>query len=146
MKYGSLIFEKKAFWVVQKYLESNPAVEDYAHKNVLDLLKENMAKAIVLDAKDIPSDSVQLYCFVTVKSVSGWQETFQLVLPNEEDIKKNRFSVMGSLGALVIGISEGDTLIYGLPGNIMSLKIEKVKQKMTRDMSEEDLNHLYKIN
>lgn len=128
MKYGSLVFGKENFVMVKYYQETNEICEDYAHQNTLAILTENMSNAMVFDSDDIPSDIVQIYTEVSVSSKSGWIETFCLVPPYEENIKKNKISVISTLGASIIGLSEGDTLQYGLPGNIMSLKIEKVVQ------------------
>jgi regulator of nucleoside diphosphate kinase len=146
MKYGSLIFEKMDFLMVRKYRESNPTLEDYAHRNLLDILEQNMSEAILYDAYDIPTDIIQLYSFITVKCTSGWNDTFQLVPPHEENIKKNRFSVVSSLGASFIGHSEGDSIRYGLPGNTLSIKIGKVAQteeKVSLDNSQENLKTCY---
>ena len=126
MKYGSLIFEKKEFLTIKSSTNSKPLLEDYAHKNLLDMLKKNMNEAILFNDRDMPTDIVRLYSLITVKCSSGWVGTFQLVLPKEVDTKKNRFSVISSVGASFIGLSEGDAVRYGLPGNSMVLKINKV--------------------
>lgn len=128
MKYGSLVFGKENFVMVKYYQESNEIIEDYAHQNSLVTLTENMSNAMVFDNEDIPTDIVQIYSEVSMSSKSGWVEKFCLVPPYEENIKKNKISVISTLGASIIGLSEGDRLQYGLPGNIMSLKIEKVVQ------------------
>ncbi|MEZ2416194.1 GreA/GreB family elongation factor [Muriicola sp. E247] len=128
MKYGSLVFGKENFVMVKYYQETNEIWEDYAHKNTLAILAKNMSNAMVFDSDEVPNDIVQIYTEVSVSSKSGWVETFCLVPPYEENFKKNRISVISSLGASLIGLSEGDTLQYGLPGNIMSLKIKKALQ------------------
>lgn len=127
MRYGSLVLEKKDFVLIKRYQHLNHYIEDYAHKDALDTLDENMANALIFDLEDMPDDVIRLYSFVTVSCESGWRETFQLVLPIEDDIANDRISVQSTLGASVIGLSEGDRINYGLPSNIMSLKIEKVK-------------------
>lgn len=145
MKYGSLIFGKENFVMVKYYQETNKIYEDYAHKNTLVALTENMLNAMVFDSNDIPSDIIQIYTTVSVSSRSGWTETFRLVPPYEENIKSNKVSVISILGASIIGLSEGDTLQYGLPGNIISLKIEKVmqsKKDIKLEMSKEAFDQI----
>lgn len=132
MKYGSLIFGKENFVMVKYYQETNEMCEHYAHQNTLDILTENMSNAMVVDSEDVPVDIVQIYSDISVKSKSGWEETFRLVPPYEENIKSNKISVISILGASIIGLSEGDSFKYGLPGNIMSLKITKVVQSKKR--------------
>jgi len=126
MKYGKLILEKSDFALIKQYQRANLTYEDYAHKNTLDTLKNLMSKAIILKAEQMPSDVVQLYSTVTVTCNSQWQEEFTLVAPSEENIKKNQTSVMSTLGASIIGLSEGDNIKYGLPGSTIFLKIETV--------------------
>lgn len=128
MKYGSLVFQKEHFVLIKYYQEMNKTLENYAHKNTLDILAEHMSNALIFDADTIPSDEVQLYSEIVVTCSSGWQETFELVSPEEENIKKQKVSVMSTLGASVIGLSKGDRFQYGLPADRLSLKIDKVLQ------------------
>ena len=127
MKYGSLVFEKSEFLKIKQYQELNVMIEDYAHKNVLDILHQHLVTAMQLDEIDIPYDIIRMYSTVTVKGSSGIQQKFQLVAPKEVEVKKNKISVVSSLGASVIGRAVGDKISYGLPGEMMSLVIEKVE-------------------
>lgn len=139
MQYGSLVLEKKDFVMIKRYLHLNRYIEDYAHKDVLDTLVENMATALICDEEDMPDDVVRLYSYVQVSSPSGWLETVQLVLPYEDDIAKDNISVQSPLGASLIGRSEGDRIQYGLPFDILSLKIKNVspgKKHTEKDISE----------
>lgn len=129
MKYGSLVLEKKDFAMIKRYQQLNHYMEDYWHKDALDKLDENMVEAIVMNLDEIPDDVIRLYSKVTVTSKSGWIKTFELVLPYEHDSKNHKISVLRTLGASVIGLSEGDSLNYRLPGNILALIIEKVEQR-----------------
>ena len=132
MQYGSLVFGKENFVMIKYFQEMNEMYADYAHKNTLDLLTENMSNALIVDTDKLPKDIVQIYSTITVSSKSGWLETFRLVPPYEERIKNGKISVISTLGASVIGLSEGDTLSYGLPGHMMLLRIEKVAQGRKR--------------
>ena len=99
MKYGCLVFGKEDFLKVKRYQQKNSTLEDYMHKNTLDILESNMSDAMILDSDDVPSDVIQLHSKVTVTCESRWQETFRLVPPAKENIKNNRISVVSSLGA-----------------------------------------------
>jgi len=118
--------------MIKYYREVNKVFEDYSHKNTLDLLETNMSKAMIVDFEDLPPDVVQIYSTITVRSRSGWDETFQLVPPFRENVKKYKISAISTLGASVIGLSKGDTLRYGLPGSTLILNIEKVIQGKKR--------------
>jgi len=126
MKYGSLVFGKDNFEMIQFYYEINETYEDYAHKNTLDVLTENMSNALVVNAEDVPEDVVQIYSTITISSTSGWRDIFKLVPPSEKNIRKNKISVVGTLGASIVGLSEGDSIKFGLPGDLIYLTIKKV--------------------
>tara|TARA_R110002051_G_scaffold34256_3_gene76303 strand:+ start:23091 stop:23486 length:396 start_codon:yes stop_codon:yes gene_type:complete len=129
MKYGSLVLEKNEFRMIKDYQEMNVTIEDYAHKNVLEILHQNMSIAMLFAAEDIPFDIIKMYSTITLVGNAGRHETFQIVPPNEVNIPKKKISVLSNLGASLIGRAESDKITYGLPGNVISLKIEQVKQK-----------------
>mgnify|MGYP003638130891 FL=1 len=140
MKYGSLVFGKGDFVVLKQYLKMDSAMEDYSHKNVLEILEANMNNSIILEEEYLPADIIQLYSKIIVKCGSKWQETFQIVGPSEENLKRNKISTISSLGASLIGLSQGDKIQFGLPGSTLSLTIQKVKQlekKVKVDISED---------
>ena len=72
MKYGSLIFKKENFVMIKYYQEMNGMLENYVHKNTLDILTDNMSEALIVDRDDIPTDIVQIYSTVTLSSTCGW--------------------------------------------------------------------------
>jgi regulator of nucleoside diphosphate kinase len=128
MKYGSLVLEKNEFLKIKKYQEKNVIIEDYAHKSTLEILSQHMSTAMIFETEDIPFDIIKMNSIVNVIGAFGIRQSFQIVAPNEIDVKQNKISVLSSLGATVIGLAQGDSVNYGLPGNLMSLKIEKVRQ------------------
>ena len=128
MRYDSLILEKKDFVMILRHRESGQRIEDYSHLDALQRLEENMAKATVHNLEDMPEDIIRLYSWVTVSSTSGWQKTFQVMLPYEQDINQDRISVQSDLGATVFGHAEGDLVQFGIPIGVIHLKIEKVEQ------------------
>ena len=127
MKYGSLVFKEETFAMIQYYLEVNEVFEDYAHKNVLDMLSENMLRAIIIDSENMPEDVVQINATVTVRFGTDHIKNLWLVPPKEADLKKDKISVISTLGASIIGLSEGDSVGFGLPGNLLKLNIERVQ-------------------
>jgi len=151
MKYESLVSGKEDFAMIGRYLALNHTLEDYVHKNTLDTLEENMSNALLLDTENLPEDIIHIYSKITVSCESTWSETFQIVPPEEEDIRKDKISVINTLGASVIGLSEGDHIKYGLPGDIMKLKIIKVEQSkkqvevdIAQDLFEKSIPKHYK--
>ena len=149
MKYGSLVLEKHDFLMTKKFMELNVFLEDYMHKNALEILDKNLENALILQTETMPSDIVRLDSKVIVTNPLGWREQFELVSPDEANPKENKISVTSSLGASIIGRSEGDFVEFGIPGNMMMLRLEKVEQSGRRTMlavSESELKKLFKRN
>lgn len=81
MKYGSLVLEESEFIAIKNHLENNLSIEDYAHKNALELLAQNMGIAMVLNTADIPFDIVTINSTIKVTGASGVHQTFTIVPP-----------------------------------------------------------------
>ncbi|WP_421801224.1 GreA/GreB family elongation factor [Flagellimonas sp.] len=110
LRYGNLILERNDFLMVKKYLQGGPGLEEYTHDNVLALLRENLQKAIIMDETNMPSEIIRLYSIVSVVSSSGIEACFQLVLPDEVDLERDKISELSSLGCSVMGLSKGDII------------------------------------
>lgn len=149
LRYGNLVLEKQDFLMLTRYMQGPLGLEDYTHGNVLALLKENFRDAIILDEKNMPSEIVRLYSIISVVSSSGMEEYFQLVPPDEVDLEMDKISVLSSLGCSVLGLSQGDVIRYGVPSDVVSLRLDKVQQVVTRTkltISEKELRILFKRN
>ena len=128
MKYGNPILEKKDFVKLKKMFNFHRHYEDYAHKDVLDRLKERMDTALVLDEGEMPDDVVRLNTKVTVADREGHKQTFFLVGPAERDHRQGNTSVLSSLGASVIGLAHGDSTRIGVPPDFRYVQLIYVKQ------------------
>ena len=145
MKYGRLVFFFFLFLMIKKYQTKDLTYQDYSHKNILDVLNRNMSEAIIFNTDEMSADIVQIYSYITVRYASGWQDRFQVVEPCKENVKRNKVSVISSLGASVIGLSEGDSLTFGLPGSRITFEIEKVqrgREKVVLSITDRDIKKM----
>jgi regulator of nucleoside diphosphate kinase len=131
MKYGNLILEKRDFVKLKKLLNFHRHYEDYAHKDVLDRLKERVDAALILDEAEMPDDVVRLNTKVTVADRNGDKRTFFLVGPAERHQRQGTTSVLSSLGASVIGMAQGDSTRMGVPPDFRYVLLVQVKQAQT---------------
>lgn len=147
LKYGNLVLERDDFLMIKKYLRGGLGVEDYTHDNVLALLRENLQKATIMNETNMPSEIVRLYSIVSIVSSSGIEACFQLVPPDEVDLERDKVSVLSSLGCTVMGLSKGDTIRFGVPSDVVSLRLTKVQQVDARNglaISEKELRDILK--
>lgn len=80
---------------------------------VSELLLDEIARAEVRPAGDIPRDVVIMGTTVEfVSDSTGRNRTVQLVLPQDEDISNGRISILTPVGAGLIGLREGQSIMW----------------------------------
>ncbi|MCK0135527.1 GreA/GreB family elongation factor [Arenibacter sp. S6351L] len=129
MKYKNLIIEKKEFVLLKRYMNLSGYYKDVTlGKSVKKLLTE-LESAKICDEVDMPKDVIRFNSTITIRSENGWTRKFQLVMPNDSDVKRDKVSILTPMGAAVIGYAEGDTLIWEFPNGEQRLTIEKIEQE-----------------
>ena len=95
-----------------------------------DLLLGELERAdIRLDAA-VPADTVTMEAFVEfLDEAHGTTRTVQLVYPSQADIAANRISVLTPVGAGLLGLSEGQSIVWpDRAGRERPLKIIRVRK------------------
>ena len=97
---------------------------------VSELLLEEIARAKVQSAARIPRDVVTMNAQVEfVDEASGATRLVQLVYPRHADIAANRVSILTPIGAGLIGLREGQSIVWpDREGNERKLTIVNVIQ------------------
>jgi len=105
-------------------LASVGSVHDSDH--LLTLTRE-LARAIVVDSDEVPSDVVTMHTTVKVRDLeTGKHASYTLVYPPLADLKAGRISVLAPLGIALLGFREGDEIGWQMPGGNRRLRIERV--------------------
>jgi regulator of nucleoside diphosphate kinase len=103
---------------------ANTAALDRQH---LEMLSDELDRAIIVDDETIPSDVIRMRTHVRVRDSSSKQsEDYTLVYPWEADVHLNLLSVLAPLGTALLGFREGDRIDWQLPGGARELHVEKV--------------------
>ncbi|WEK44632.1 MAG: nucleoside diphosphate kinase regulator [Candidatus Sphingomonas colombiensis] len=97
---------------------------------VSELLLEEIGRANVHGAARMPRDVVTMQASVEfVDEASGASRTVQLVYPKEADISAGRVSILTPVGAGLIGLREGQSILWpDREGHRRTLSIVKVTQ------------------
>lgn len=127
MKHGNLIIEKKEYVLLKRLMNLSGYYKDETLRKSVKKLLGELESALVLEDVKMPDDVVRFNSVITIGSKEGWHKTFQLVLPNESNIKEDKISITTPMGAAVIGYAEGDTIIWEFPNGIKELTIEKIE-------------------
>jgi regulator of nucleoside diphosphate kinase len=94
-------------------------------------LSEELKTANIVDEDKMPYDIVRFNSKVTVALNNGIQETLQVVIPMDRDIKTNKISVLTPMGSALFGYSKGDTVLWDFPSGKQQIKITDVQQEET---------------
>lgn len=105
------------------------AAEDH-QPDVSEMLLQEIGRARLHPAARIPADIVTMHSTVEFTDrATGATRTLQLVYPGQADIAEGRISILTPVGAGLIGLSAGQSIIWpDRHGKERILTIEKVTQ------------------
>lgn len=92
-----------------------------------ELLLGELNSAKVVEPQEIPVNVVTMNSIVKIsflnikKSVS-----FQLVYPNEADIKKNKISIFSPIATALIGYKVSDEIEWVVPSGLTKIRIDEI--------------------
>ncbi|MBD3165637.1 transcription elongation factor GreA [bacterium] len=103
--------------------ESAKERQGYLHVRMAQLQSRHQ-KLSSINLDDIDPNSVGLYSTVEMKETgNGKQVTYELVLPEEMDIKKGRISIMSPIGQQLRGKTAGDVFTIEIPARSFEVEI-----------------------
>jgi len=129
MKHGNLIIEKKEYVLLKRMMNLSGYYKDETLRKSVKKLVGELESAQICDETDMPEDVIRFNTMVTIVSKNGWRKKFQLVMPNDSDVRNNKISILTPMGAAVMGYAEGDSLVWEFPSGEQKLSIEKVEQE-----------------
>ncbi len=80
---------------------------------VAELLYEELGRAVLHTAEDMPPNIVTMNCTVEfIDEKSGMRRMLKLVYPKDADIGHDRLSILTPMGAGLIGMVAGETIAW----------------------------------
>jgi regulator of nucleoside diphosphate kinase len=93
----------------------------------LQRLEDELDRAVVVDATEIPPDTVTLDSRVVLLDLDSKEELlFTLVLPSRSNIDEGRISVLAPLGMAVLGYRVGSDIEWEVPAGRRRLRVQSV--------------------
>lgn len=87
-------------------------------------LKDKVSRAEIIDCSSVGCERAVFGTVVSLLDLNTDEElAYQLLGPDEADVKKGSISVVSPLGQSIIGKSVGDEVIVKTPGGIRELEI-----------------------
>jgi regulator of nucleoside diphosphate kinase len=100
---------------------------EYAHREDLVLLGEELERAVEVEADAVPPDVVTLNSTVRVIDLENREAMdYTIVMPGEANYDAGRISVLAPLGTALLGYRVGDEIEWDVPRGIRHLRIDAV--------------------
>ncbi len=98
-------------------------LRDHAH------LESELQRAEIVDAREVPPDVVTMNSRVVFEDVDTGKTTeVTIVLPQDADIDRGRISVLAPVGTALLGLAEGDSIVWPFPdGSSRCLRVVQVR-------------------
>jgi len=127
VKTKNIVITEADYVRLQRLVESSRVFRQRDAKH-LDDLEQELERAAIMKAGEVPSDVVTMNSRVKVKDLeSGRVTTYQIVFPREADIAKNRISVLAPIGTGLLGYSAGTTVEWQVPSGMRRFHILEVE-------------------
>ncbi len=93
----------------------------------INLLKDELNRAYILDPNDLPTDQVVFGRRVTVRDLdSGDDEVFVLVGPGQDNIDENKILTTSPIGQGLLGKKIGDVAEIKVPMGTLRFKVKEI--------------------
>ena len=91
-------------------------------------LKDKLGRAEVIDCTAVSSDKAVFGTVVTLMDMDTDEEiSYQLLGPEEADVKKGSISVLSPLGNSILGKEVGDEVIARTPGGVREFEVVDIQ-------------------
>ncbi len=91
-------------------------------------LKDKLSRAEVIDCSSVDCSRAVFGTVVTLMDLNTDEEvTYQLLGPEEADVKKGSISILSPIGRAIIGKQEGDEVAIRTPGGMREMEIMAIR-------------------
>lgn len=92
-------------------------------------LKDKLGRAEVIDCTKVDTSRVVFGTVVELMDLETEEEvTYQLLGPEESDVKKGSISVLSPIGSCMLGKEEGDEVVVNTPGGKREFEVVEIRQ------------------
>jgi transcription elongation factor GreA len=124
------IADARGYGDLSENAEYDAAKEEQQHLELkISKLELTLARAKVIEAKDLPNDKIYILSRVKLKDLKNGREfEYLLVSPEESDFEANKISVTSPIGKSLLGRTKGESLEIKVPAGILHYKILDVSR------------------
>jgi transcription elongation factor GreA len=94
----------------------------------INMLRDKLSRALLIDTSQIPTDAVAFGCTVTVKDLNfGDTEQFTLVGAGEEDYDQGKIMITSPLAQGLVGKKVGEQVEIPVPQGLLKFEILEIR-------------------
>lgn len=98
-------------------------------------LKDKLGRAEIIDCSNISCEKAIFGSLITLVDLdTDEEEGYQLLGPDESDVKKGSISVTSPIGRAIIGKSEGDEVVVKTPGGVRRFELMEISCKRGKNL------------
>ncbi|MBI6117875.1 GreA/GreB family elongation factor [Salegentibacter maritimus] len=128
MKYDVIIIEKVEYELLKRIVSMAHYYKDSTYRASIEKLKNELELAKIVSEKNMPKDVVRFNSKVEIATPFSVNKTYQIVTPDQSNIKENKISILAPMGLALFGYAEGDEVEWEFPTGKNSIKIIGVEQ------------------
>ncbi|WP_339609005.1 GreA/GreB family elongation factor [uncultured Planktosalinus sp.] len=128
MKYKNLLIEKKEHKKLLNLLDSAHYDNAPIFKRAIGTLKNELKTVKICNENDMPEDVVRFNSQVTIETPFEVTKTYQIVRPDERDLKRDKISILSPMALALFGYSTGDEIEWQFPSGLSKFKIKQVQK------------------
>jgi transcription elongation factor GreA len=124
------IQEARSHGDLSENAEYDAAKEEQQHLELrIAKLELTLARAQIIESKDLPNDKVYILSTVKLKDMKSMESvTYLLVSPEEADFEKNKISVTSPIGKGLMGKTQGEKIKIPVPAGTLEYEILEVSR------------------
>jgi transcription elongation factor GreA len=119
------IAEARGHGDLSENAEYDAAKEEQQHLELrISKLETTLARAKIIDARDLPNDKIYILSRVKLKDLKTNEDfEYLLVSPEESNFENNKISVTSPIGKALLGKNRGDLVEIKVPAGTLKYKI-----------------------
>lgn len=123
MKYDTIIIEEGELNILKRIMSMSRYLNDKSYKASISKLYNELEKVKVINEEEMPEDVIRFNSIVTFDTPFSKNQSYQIVTPENSDIKNNKISVLAPMGLALFGYAKGDELTWEFPSGESIIKI-----------------------
>ncbi|MGF1587024.1 MAG: nucleoside diphosphate kinase regulator [Bacteroidales bacterium] len=121
-----LILNRLDFLRIQKSIDNAKLVKSINANEAESLLHE-LNSATIVEPEEIPSNVVTMNSIVKISFLNSNQQTqFQIVYPQQANLKEKKISIFSPIATALIGCQVGDEVEWIVPAGPTKIRIDEI--------------------